>query len=237
VKSTSLKNTAFIIVLLMIIIICFSLGLWQLNRYSQKQQMLNDTLSANSEKTELAITAADLSRTQNNEDVLGKTVNIKGSFITDSLIRLDNKMFNSSYGIDLFSLFREQTSSKVYLVNMGWLEVGNKRERLKQAFDFTGIHTLQAEIANLPSKPPFISEENFRDERQPDLWLFVNKKYLTKQYEVSIEDLILVNLEPTDKLLYRTTIKEDNSFMHIMYAIQWFLFALFALFGLAKLYK
>jgi len=146
-------------------------------------------------------------------------------------------MFNSTYGVDLFSLFREATSDKVYLVNMGWFEVGNKREKLQQNFDFSGIHSLHTKIAKLPSKPPFISEENFRDDVQQDLWLFFNKEYLTEHYASQIEEPILINLEPTDQLKYRTIVREDNSFMHIMYAIQWFLFALFALFGLSKIYK
>ncbi|MCK4674766.1 MAG: SURF1 family protein [Gammaproteobacteria bacterium] len=230
-KLTDIKNTAFFIILVVIIIACFSLGIWQIDRYSQKQQQHNTP------SVDVHVEAADLIHTQNNEALINKTVNINGSFITDSIIRLDNKMFESRYGVDLFSLFKEKTSNKVYLVNMGWLEVGNKREKLKQPFDFSGIHSLQAKIANIPSKPPFISKENFRDERQLDLWLFINKEYLIKQHKFPIEDLILINLEPTDQLKVRTIVKEDNSFMHIMYAIQWFLFALFALFGLTKIYK
>ncbi|NOQ69215.1 MAG: hypothetical protein GQ573_03790 [Gammaproteobacteria bacterium] len=231
-KLSNIKNTAFIIILVAIIISCFSLGIWQIDRYSQKQQQLqlHNTPSGDVE-------VADLIHTQNNEALLDKTVNISGSFITDYIIKLDNKMFNSIYGVDLFSLFQEKTSNEVYLVNMGWFEVGNKREKLKQNFDFSGVHSLQAKIANIPSKPPFISQENFRDERQLDLWLFINKEYLIKQHGLPIEELILVNLEPTDQLTYRNIVKEDNSFMHIMYAIQWFLFALFALFGLTKIYK
>jgi len=232
VKLTDIKNITFIFILVAIIISCFSLGVWQIDRYSQKQQLLqlNDTPSGD-------IEIAELIHTQNNEALLDKTVKINGSFITDSVIKLDNKMFNSTYGVDLFSLFREATSDKVYLVNMGWFEVGNKREKLQQNFDFSGIHSLHTKIAKLPSKPPFISEENFRDDVQQDLWLFFNKEYLTEHYASQIEEPILINLEPTDQLKYRTIVREDNSFMHIMYAIQWFLFALFALFGLSKIYK
>ena len=146
-------------------------------------------------------------------------------------------MFNSKYGIDLFSLFKEASSGKVYLVNMGWYEVGSQRDKLAQHFDFSAVHRLQAKIADIPSKPPFLSEENFRDERQQDLWLFVNKEYLIKQFATPIEELILINLEPEDNLQYRTLTKEDNSYMHILYAIQWFLFALFALFGLTRIYR
>jgi len=237
VKSTDIKNTAFFIILLAIIIACFSLGIWQLDRYSQKQQMLNDTPSVDTEVTDLAIEVADLIHVKNNDALLNKTVNINGSFITGSVIKLDNKMFNSTYGVDLFSLFKEQASNKVYLVNMGWFEVGNKREKLMQAFDFTGIHSLQAKIANIPSKPPFISEDNFKDDKQADLWLFINKNYLINQHNTPIENLVLINLKPVDELKYRAIVREDNSYMHILYAIQWFLFALFALFGLSRIYR
>ena len=231
-KLSDVKNTAFILILVTIIIACFSLGIWQLDRYSQKQQ--HDTPSA---EVDVHVEIAELTHAKNNEALLDKTVNISGSFINNIIIKLDNKMFNSVYGVDLFSMFREETSGKVYLVNMGWFEVGNKREKLQQNFDFSGIHSLHTKIAKLPSKPPFISEENFRDDVQQDLWLFFNKEYLTEHYASQIEEPILINLEPTDQLKYRTIVREDNSFMHIMYAIQWFLFALFALFGLTKIYK
>lgn len=232
-KSINIKNTVFIIILAVIIIACFLLGIWQIDRYSQKQALLQRQDNTSS----VDIQVSDLINTQNNEMLIGKTVNINGRFIPDSIIKLDNKMFNSSYGVDIFSLFEETNSNKVYLVNMGWLKVENKRGRLKQKFDFSDIHSIHARIARIPSKPPFISEENFRDAKQPDLWLFINKAFLMKQHDMPVEELILVNLEPTDKLIYRTIIKEDNSFMHILYAIQWFLFSLFALFGLIKIYK
>lgn len=231
-KLINIKDTAFIIILTAIIISCFSLGIWQIDRYSQKQQYNTPSVNA-----DVNVGISELIHAQNNEALLDKTVNISGSFITGSIIKLDNRMFNSTYGVDLFSLFKEKSSNKVYLVNMGWFEVGNKREKLKQSFDFSGIHALQARIATTPSKPPFISEENFQDDEQQDLWLFINKEYLTKQHALQIEDLILINLEPGDQLKYRAIVKDDNSFMHILYAIQWFLFAFFALFGLTKIYR
>ena len=216
--------------LVAIIIICFSLGVWQINRYFQKLEHITPS-------ADIEVKISDLINTQNNEMLVGKTVNIDGSFITDLVIKLDNKMLDSTYGVDLFTLFKEKTSNKVYLVNLGWLEVGNKREKLKQTFDFSGSVSLHAKIANIPSKPPFISEENFRDDKQHDLWLFINKAFLIKKYDIPIEDLILVNLDPADQLKYRPIIREDNSIMHILYAIQWFLFSLFALFGLSKINK
>lgn len=147
-------------------------------------------------------------------------------------------MHDSKYGVDVFSLFKEKVSSKVYLVNMGWLEVGNKRDRLKGDFDFSSIHTLYAKIAMIPSKPPFVSHENFQDNNQHDLWLFVNREHLIKQHAVSIEDLVLVNMNPVNRLKYRaTTNRENNAMMHILYAIQWFVFSLVALFGLIKIYR
>ncbi len=216
--------------LVAIVIICFSLGIWQINRYFQKLEHITPS-------ADIEVKIDDLINTQNNEMLIGKTVNIDGSFIENSVIKLDNKIFNSTYGVDLFTLLKEKNSNKIYLVNMGWLEVANKREKLKQHFNFSGTTSLHAKIANIPSKPPFISEENFRDDNQHDLWLFINKTFLIKKYNMPIEDLILINLEPTDQLKYRPIIREDNSIMHILYAIQWFLFSLFALFGLSKIHK
>lgn len=230
-KSTSIKNITFIIILIAIIICCFSLGIWQLDRYSQKQQPHNTpSVTAEIEDTELI-------NTKDNALLVGKTVHLEGDFIADSVFKLDNRMYNSTYGIELFSLFRERTSNKVYLINMGWLEVANKRNRLTQHFDFSDIHSMQVKIANIPSKPPFINPENFQDDKQSDLWLFVNKAFLEKHHAVAIENLVLNNMKPVDELKYRTDSKDNNAIMHILYAIQWFLFSFFALFGLIKIYK
>lgn len=232
-KLADIKNVIFFIVLCVIIITCFSLGVWQLDRYSQKKhQQHDDTPSVDTE-----VEIGHLINAESNDEVVGKTVNIDGDFIAGSTFKLDNRSFNSVYGVELFTLFREQTSNKVYLVNMGWLEVANKRDRLALKFDFSGKQQIQATIANIPSRPPFISTENFRDDNLQDLWLFVNREYLEKQHSTAIESLVLNNMKPADNLKYRTSDKKDNAYMHMLYAIQWFLFSLFALFGLIKIYR
>ena len=120
---------------------------------------------------------------------------------------------------------------------MGWHEIASDRDKLKQHFDFSGIHSMQAKITNMPSKPPFVDSQNFQDDKQKDLWLFVNKQFLEKQHSLTIEELVLHNMNPVDELEYRSYRKDNNAIMHILYAIQWFLFSLFALFGLIKIYK
>jgi len=231
VKSTSIKNITFIIILIVTIIGCFSLGIWQIDRYTQKQQ-LHDTASTVGE-----VELAELTDKKDNNALIGKTVNVEGDFIANSVFKLDNRMFNSIYGVELFSLFKEKNSGKIYLVNMGWLEVANQRDRLALHFDFSDIHALQTKISSIPSQPPFTSTEHFRDDKQNDLWLFVNKEYLEKQYAMPVENLVLINMKPADELKYRIDNRENNAIMHILYAIQWFLFSLFALFGLIKIYK
>jgi cytochrome oxidase assembly protein ShyY1 len=231
VKSISVKNIIFSIILIAIIIGCFSLGIWQVDRYSQKKQ-LNNTPSDG-----VTVNITELISRQQSEDHIGKIVDVEGHFIADSVFKLDNKMSDSVYGVDVFSLFRELSTDRVYLVNMGWYEVGNNRDRLSNQFSFDGEHRLKAKVANFPSKPPFIDADHFRDDNIQDLWLFVNKEFLVQHYGVSVEELILVNQLPSNPLKYRETKKPDNAFMHILYAIQWFLFSFFALFGLIKIYK
>ena len=230
-KSISVKNIIFSVLLTSIIVGCFLLGIWQVDRYLQKQQ-LNDTPSG-----DIEVNITELVDAQNAEEYIGKTVDLEGEFIADSSFKLDNKMSDSVYGVDVFSLFSEKTTGRTYLVNMGWFEVGNMRDRLTEKFSFEGTQQLKAKIAHYPSKPPFISDDHFRDENIQDLWLFVNKDFLAERYGESIEEVILVNQQPSNPLQYRETKKADNAFMHILYAIQWFLFSLFALFGLFKIYK
>lgn len=230
-KSISVKNILFSIILIAIITGCFSLGIWQVDRYSQKKQ-LNNTPS-----DDVAVNITELIGTHQDEAHIGKTVDVEGHFIADSVIKLDNKMSDSVYGVDVFSLFRELSTDRIYLVNMGWYEVGNNRDRLSKQFNFDGEHRLKAKVAHFPSKPPFIDADQFRDANMQDLWLFINKEFLMEHHGVSVEELILVNQLPSNPLKYRDTKKPDNAFMHILYAIQWFLFSFFALFGLVKIYK
>lgn len=219
------------IVLAAIVIGCFSLGVWQIDRYAQKKQ-LNDTPS---QTRELEI--IELVDAEDTERLLGKTVTIAGEFLPDSVVKLDNRMVDSIYGVDVFALFREQSSSKVYPVNMGWLQVGNDRNKLAHEFDFSGITRLQAMIGNVPSRPPFVSDDGFRDAKHDDLWLFVNITHLSQLHGTPIEILALNHMQPVEGLRYREMSRENNAIMHILYAIQWFLFSLFALFGFMKIYK
>ena len=230
-KSINVKNILFGIILTAIVVGCFLLGIWQVDRYSQKQR-LNDTPS-----DDIEVNIAELTSTQNADQYVGKTIHVQGRFIPDTVFKLDNKMSDSVYGVDVFSQFTETTTGRTYLVNMGWFEVGNKRDRLAKQFSFDGEQHIKAKVAHYPSKPPFIDADQFRDENINDLWLFINKEFLMKRYGGSIEELILINQQPSNPLKYRETKKPDNAFMHILYAIQWFLFSFFALFGLIKIYK
>jgi surfeit locus 1 family protein len=231
VKADNIKNISFIIILITITVVCFSLGIWQIDRYSQKQQ-IHATISSPVE-----IDIDELVRTKDNDTLIGRTIHLDGDFIENSVFKLDNRMYNATYGVDVFSLFREKSTSRVFLVNMGWLEIGNERSKLDSRFDFSGMHSLHAAIAAIPSKPPFVSEQDFRDAKHSDLWLFVNRNYLQQQFSLSVVPLVLHNMNPADGLKYRIETKENNAIMHILYAIQWFLFSFFALFGLIKIYK
>ena len=230
-KSLSVKNIIFSVILTAIIIGCFSLGIWQVDRYSQKKQ-LNDTPSA-----DIEVNISEVAGAKSSEQYIGNSVTVVGRFVPGSSFKLDNKMSDAVYGVDVFSLFNENTTGRTYLVNMGWFEIGNKREGLAKQFSFEGEYKLKVQIAHYPSKPPFIDEEKFRDDNIQDLWLFINKPFLMESYGDSIEDVILINRQPSNPLQYRETKKADNAFMHILYAIQWFLFSAFALFGLVKIYK
>ena len=230
-KVTGLKNIIFFTLLMLIVIGCFFLGIWQIDRYSQKKQLLSESV------IESEIEVTELLAVQDKSMRINSNLHIQGSFLPDSVIKLDNRMHNSTYGVEVFSLFREKTSNTVFLVNMGWFEIGNTRSRLKQEFDFSGISELYVKVAAIPSRPPFVSDTQFRDEKQQDLWVYINRDYLIQSLGVDIEDIMLANLRPQDDLIYRKVEREDDSYMHILYAIQWFLFSAFALFGLIKIYR
>lgn len=230
-KNTDIKNTLFTITLLAAIGSCFMLGLWQVDRYFQKQQLHDTPSESPVVEINQLIEADDIG------PLVGSQLVVNGEVIPDSVFKLDNRMFEKKYGVDIFTLLRERSSGKLYPVNMGWLKVANEREKLKQDFDFSGLQTLQAKIARVPSKPPFVSDEHFRDDKQEDLWLFVNREHLEQQHGAQVEDLVLVNTLPTDGLIYREVVRENNAVMHILYAIQWFAFSLVGLYGLIKIYR
>ena len=176
-KSKSVKNIIFSVILTTIIVGCFLLGIWQVDRYLQKQD-LNNTPSG-----DIEVKISELVSAESSEKYIDNSVYVEGHFIDGSSFKLDNKMAGSVYGVDVFSLFSEKTTGRIYLVNMGWFEIGNQRDRLAKQFSFEGEHQLQVKVAHYPSKPPFISDDHFRDDNIRDLWLFVNKNFLMERYE------------------------------------------------------
>lgn len=131
------RVTALAIVLLPLLL---SLGFWQLDRAEEKRQMQSEFEQKQSSGP-VAITA--LSR---DADLRYQPVRLRGEFLNDKLLFLDNRIVQGQFGYEVVVPFRLQDESLIVLVNRGWMLGDKSRRSLPQPRLIDGVVTLSGDI-------------------------------------------------------------------------------------------
>lgn len=228
-----IKYFWLIVSILAIVLFC-SLGNWQLKRYHEKQNWLE-------EQTD---------------------VELSGEFLDNFTIYLDNKILNQKPGYEVFQAFKPSNSNiehnKLVLVSRGWIEQPKDANQHHQRKYLPAISTpsgpilLKAKkIRRLPSKYGITHSELYnlapyqnssayklRISRldmlyiQESLKSKISNLNLTLDYYFSLPD----NLNNSAYQL--TPLPEPSTWLnphkHLGYAVQWYAFGLITLFLFAR---
>jgi surfeit locus 1 family protein len=204
---------------LLVLVILFGLGCWQLARAQQKQ-VLQDHYNARSKAApfdlnQVTVLPADLRFT---------AVKVTGHFDNAHNFLVDNKFFQHQLGYQVFTPFVLSNTYKTVLINRGWVARGRDRKQLPTIKAVIGEITLQG-IVSVPDK-------NFS--------LGVNAE--NKAWPRLIENIDLLQIEQTlsQKLYPFVILLEQNQpygfarewqpfngkvATHYGYAVQWFALA------------
>tara|TARA_B110000467_G_scaffold118910_1_gene110021 strand:- start:97 stop:807 length:711 start_codon:yes stop_codon:yes gene_type:complete len=190
----------------------FALGVWQIERGQNKQQVL-DAFNA-AIKAEPSVLSSTSKKWQR--------VYVSGSFDESRQILIDNTIFRGRVGFKVFTPFILESSDKLLLVDRGWIEQESFRENLPSIT----INSSFAELSGLLVNPElgFVLSEDLISKSWPKISQTQSLDYLVKEYPEELYPFILV-AEPTfkDALNYMEVIPTNMPpVKHYGYALQWF---------------
>ena len=190
-------------VCLALCLIFTSLGVWQLERSTEKQKIYS----------ELNLLAKEPARSLNEglEQLTPATKAVsRGHYLAKDLFLLDNIVYQGKPGYYVLTPFAIDGSDDIILINRGW--VAKQRGSLPEIATALEQIVIKGTLAPPRSKPVILGNIE-----QP----------------ISVLPLVLrLNPEPDSEFVRDWPKYEAKSGMHIGYAIQWFVFALFVLIAL-----
>lgn len=200
-----------------------SLGIWQLQRASEKRDIEN-RINARS-----ALPAVLLKDSQNwvPDEVEYQNIKVTGEFLPLGQLLIDNIIRNSKPGYHVMSALMIAGSEQTILVNRGWVAQGQSRDRLPEVALPAGLQTLEG-IVRTPSALPFVDASMTPLKQAPfSLWLYADlEKYRRESGLQLLQFAMLQKSDNGDGLLRDWPAYRAKVSMHIGYAIQWFAFAI-----------
>jgi len=210
------KNLSLVI----LIITCFYLGLWQLDRAEDKLAIQSDF------ESQIAENYVNINSLIS-EPTRYKKIYADGSFIEPYFL-LDNIVYKRKAGYYVISPFL--ISNKVLLVNRGWVDNYSRQK-------YPIINTPKEDIringyVKYPMQLLELSSENITPQ-EPYITQNININQISKILKKEIYPFI-INLNVNNKFSYIHIEEknENNHLKHYMYAGQWFLFTIIGMFFL-----
>lgn len=209
--------------MMLALVVCLAmlrLGVWQLDRASQKQSILDQR-----ERQSAAAPVNLLSLgTIQEQEYQFKPVFTLGRYLDQNVIYLDNQVLNGQVGYKIFSAFKPDNSDFLLMVDRGWLAAGDTREVLPKVKTSLNDIRLEGRL-NKASGPAPLWDENY-PVNDGTRWQYLDLSLLSDQLQQGVYPLVL-ELAPEsagDKALTRVWQSIDNTSVnkHKAYAFQWF---------------
>lgn len=200
---------------LMLLPLLVSLGFWQLDRAEEKRQL--QYLFAQRQ----ADGPLPIAQLYDTEDLQYQPVTLRGEFINDKAVLLDNRIYHGRFGYEVITPFQLEGKDKIVLVNRGWLAGDNSRRTLPDIKPVEGLVDLTAEVYVPQGEMLRLADE--QSQGWPRVLQSVTIKDLAPEFELPVfpysvrltegsagsyqANWVLVNLQPEK---------------HTGYAVQWF---------------
>ncbi len=203
-----------------------TLGFWQLDRAEQKQQ-LEEAVEARMKGAPLSITG----RLDKSEIEQFRRLKAQGEYEGKHEILIDNATWNGKAGYHVITPFHIKGSDRYVLVNRGWVPVGRDRKIVPETAVPSGEMVIEGRLGWIKGKPAFIGDKVPPDNSEGKVWFYLDGDYFSQKTGLAIEPyLLLLSSEGEGGYVREWPDYEGRYGMHMAYAVQWFSFALFALF-------
>ena len=209
------------LVLLLLALVFVRLGLWQMERKSQKEALFDQFGNAPMLKLEEAVQS----------ESLFARVEAYGQYDTERHVLLDNKILNGRAGVQVLTPFT-LPGGKRLLVNRGWLPLAPDRQTLPEVLTDRGPKTISGILNRLPGGGPRIGEADVLvKDRWPQLVTYFEFSDIAAALGTSLLPWQL-QLDPADESgfegrQWKAAVMGPE--VHGAYALQWFALALASL--------
>ena len=202
-----------------------ALGLWQLDRADQKRTYYEVLVKR---QTKATININQDNARINSDEMLWRKVYAKGHFDEDVQILLDNQIMKNQVGYYVFTPFKLAEHDTWFLVNRGWVGVGNDRDQLP-AFNRTkNLVSISGTAMNVPARGIRLGE--IIDETPaPGVYRLqaIDIAHISKLTGIQFMPYI-IRLNPDSQYGYARAweMPDSGEDVHLAYAFQWFLLAI-----------
>lgn len=223
-----IREPLLLIAAVIVILGMLRLGVWQLSRAEEKQQILDQQFSQAS-STPVPIQSL-IVQNKLDTDLRFKQVVIEGRYDEHRSIFIDNQVLDSKVGYLVFTPMQVAGTDFWVFVNRGWLPVGQSRATLPEIMTKQDSHTVYGRLNTAPARPPMLSEDFVLP--QTPLWPYLSIKEAERKMNFSLLPLVVElapefegEIEPSLQRRWRE-INDRWVATHKGYAFQWFAMAL-----------
>ena len=198
-----------------------SLGIWQLQRADEKNQIQQENESRkNKPPQELNFPIT------NPASLRFQRIRVQGRFISNKQFVLDNRYLDHQVGFNILTPFELHNSDKVVLVDRGWLPLKGSREKLPIIDVDEDLRTLVG-VVYVPYGKAFSLGEIDNSTSWPRLIQYLDFQELSIRLEHELLPLTLrMEKNQADAYKAQWAIYASSSKSNLGYAFQWFAMAL-----------
>ncbi len=194
------------------------LGFWQLSRANEKE-LRQERIEQYTREAVVTLPSTLIKL----EDFQYRQVEVKGRFIEEHAIYLDNKIYQGVAGYEILAPLKIANSSLHVLVNRGWIALRNDRT------NFLSVFFPQEEV-KVTGYSYFANDQNdatLEEKAAGKLWINLDFEHYQKVTGLALQPILLLQQDNQidDGLIRQWVRPESGASKNIGYAIQWFLLA------------
>ncbi|MGH8670879.1 MAG: SURF1 family protein [Burkholderiales bacterium] len=199
---------------LVMVVVTYNLGDWQIRRAAEKSTLQRhyDALAAE------PYSALPIQVT-NPERYRFRKVQVRGVFLSEHSIYLDNRIYQSRVGYQVVTPLRRVDSTDHVLIDRGWVAAPARRGELPAVRTPAGVVTIRG-IATLPDSKVF----ELKVEKRPGkLWQNLSLERYRERVPFALQPWVVVQQNDTGDALIRNWERPDRGVdRHLGYAFQWY---------------
>lgn len=200
------------------------LGFWQIQRAEEKN-LMQEKLQERMRAEPFEYTAA---LGENWQLWQYRRVILRGRFIAEKQVLIDNRVHNGKAGYHVITPFIDADTGRFILLNRGWITTGVNRNVLPDIVTPKDEVLVAGRISVVRSRPPMLARDARPDEYNEKVWSYLDVDYFKQKTGLRVEPyIVLVDSDLNDQLARDWPVINTKTGMHIGYAIQWFVFAIF----------